>query len=132
MQPLHVLAYSGSLGFLDHLSHVVTLLLSGIYRKDGQLVEIDAVQKRRLGTNARALVGNSVHVDPGVLGVHLMDNLVPLGLWIADDKTTEHLVCLLGLGNCIALLGLEDLLVLGKHLLWISFATSVLSSGNRK
>ena len=45
----HVLAYSGLLGFLDRLSHVVTLLLSGVYRKDSQLVELDAVQKRRPG-----------------------------------------------------------------------------------
>ncbi len=64
-----------------------------------------------------ALVGTSIHTNPGVLGVHFVDNLVPLGLWIADNKTTEHLVCLLGFRNCIALLSLEDLFILKKRLL---------------
>ena len=67
--------------------------------------------------NANALVRTSIHTNPGVLGVHLVDNLVPLGSRIADNKTTEHLVRLLGFGNREALLGLEGLLVLGKHLL---------------
>jgi hypothetical protein len=105
------------LGFLDHLSHVVTLLLSGVHRKDGQLVELYAVQKGRPGKNANALVETSIHANPEVLGVHFMDNLVPLGLWITNDKTTEHLVRLLRFGNREALFGLEDLLVLRKHLL---------------
>ncbi len=39
-----------------------------------------------------------------------------LGLWIADDKTMEHLVHLLGFGSRNLLLGLEDLVVLGKRL----------------
>jgi hypothetical protein len=111
-----VLAYSGPLGFLDRLSHVVMLLLSGVRRKDGQLVELDAVQKRRPGTNANALIRTSIHANPGVLGVHFVGNLVPLNLRIADNKATEHLVRLLGFGDRKALLSLEDLHVLGKHL----------------
>ncbi len=67
--------------------------------------------------NVNALVGTSIHANPGVLGVHFVDNLVPLGSRIADNKTTEHLVRLLGFDNCIALLSLEDLLVLRKCLL---------------
>ncbi len=78
--------YRGPLGFLDRLNHVVMLLLSGVHRKDGQLVELDAVQKKRPGTNANALVGTSIHANPGVLGVHFVDNLVPLGLRIADKE----------------------------------------------
>jgi hypothetical protein len=80
-------------------------------------VELDAVQKRRPGTNVNALDGTSIHANPGVLGVHFVDNLVPLGSRIANNKTTEHLVCLLGFGDRVALLSLEDLLVLGKRLL---------------
>ncbi len=113
----YVLAYSGPLGFLDRLSHVVMLLFSGVHRKDGQLVELDAVQKRRPRTNANTLVGTSIHADPGVLGVYLVDNLVPLGLRIADDETMENLVRLLGFSDCENLLCLEDLLVHGKRLL---------------
>ncbi len=106
-----------SLGFLDCLSHVITLLLSGVYKKDGQLVELDAVQERWPGTSTRALVGTSVNSNPGVLGVHFVDNLVPLGLRIANDKQTEHLECLLGLGNREDFLSLEDFFELRKRLL---------------
>ena len=52
----HELTYRGPLGFLDRLPHVVTLLLSGINREDGQLVELDEVKKRWPETNMRALV----------------------------------------------------------------------------
>jgi hypothetical protein len=85
------------------------LLLSGVHRKDGQLVELNAVRKGRPGMNANALVRTSIHTNPGVLGVHFVDNLVPLSSRIAGDKTTENLVCLLGFGDCDALLSLEDL-----------------------
>jgi hypothetical protein len=54
---------------------------------------------------------------PGVLGMHFVDNLVPLNLRIADNKTMEHLVCLLGFGDRVTLLRLEDLFILGKYLL---------------
>ncbi len=67
--------------------------------------------------NANTFVGTSIHSNPGVLGVHLMDNLVPLGLQIADKKTTEHLVRFLGFGDHNLLRSLEDLVVFGKHLL---------------
>jgi hypothetical protein len=80
-------------------------------------MELDAVQKGRPGTNANALVGTSIHANPGVLGVHFVVNHVPLGSRIANNEITKHLVCLLGFGNCESLLVLEDLLVLGKHLL---------------
>ena len=105
------------LGLLDCLLHVVTLLFSCVDGEDGQLVELDAVQKRWSGTNANALVGSSIHANPRVLGVHLMDNLVPLSLRIADDETMEYLVCLLGFGNCNLLLSLKDLFMFGKRLL---------------
>jgi hypothetical protein len=52
----HVLAYHDSLGFLDHLLHVEMLLLSGISREDGELVELDAVLEGQPGTHAKALV----------------------------------------------------------------------------
>jgi hypothetical protein len=99
------------------LCHVVMLLLSGVHRKDGQLVELDAVQKRWPEMNTRALVRTFIHANPGVLGVHLMDNLVPLSLWIANDETAEHLVRLLDFSNHDLLLSLEDLFIFGKHLL---------------
>ncbi len=93
------------------------LLLSGIHRKDGQLVELDAVQKRWLGTNTNTLVGTSIHANPGVLGVHLVDNLVPMGLRIANNETTEHFECFLGVGDCNLFLDLEDHVELRKRLL---------------
>ena len=46
----HVLVYRDLLGFLDHLGHVETLLLSGVNREAGQLVELDAVRERQPGT----------------------------------------------------------------------------------
>jgi hypothetical protein len=59
----HVLAYSGPLGFLDRLSHVVTLLLNGIHRKNGQLVELNAVLKRWPEMKTNILVGTSIHAN---------------------------------------------------------------------
>jgi hypothetical protein len=70
-----------------------------------------------MAIHVNALVGTFIHANPGVLGVHFMDSLVPLGLRITDDEITEHLVRLLSFGNGITLFSLEDLLVLGKHLL---------------
>ena len=67
--------------------------------------------------NANALVRTSIHTNPGVLGMNFVKNLVPLSSWIADGQTMEHLVYLLGLCNRITLLRLEDLFILGKHLL---------------
>ncbi len=67
--PSHVLAYHDSLGFLDRLRHVVTLLLNGVNGEDGQLVELDAVQEGRPGTNSNSLAGDIIHADPGILGV---------------------------------------------------------------
>jgi hypothetical protein len=105
------------LGFLDRLGHVVTLLLSGVHREDGHLVELDAVQKGRPETNMNALVRTSIYSNPGVLGVHFLDNFVPLGLLVTNNKQTEHLVCLLRFGNSNDLLSLEDLFKPVKHLL---------------
>jgi hypothetical protein len=65
----------------------------------------------------RALVGTSINSNPGVLGVHFVDKLVPLGSQIADDEQTEHLERLLGFRNRKDLLSLEDFRVLGKRLL---------------
>ncbi len=45
-----------SLRFLDHLLHVEMLLLSGINREEGELVELDAVLERQPGTYPRVLV----------------------------------------------------------------------------
>jgi hypothetical protein len=93
------------------------LLLSGINREDGQLVELGAVHERWPGTNTSALVLTSVHTNPGVLGMHLVDNLVSLSLRITKDKTTEHFISLLGFSGRDTLLGLDDFFVFGKQLL---------------
>jgi hypothetical protein len=106
------------------------LLLSGVHRKDGQLVELDAVQKRRPGTNANTLVGTSIHADPGVLGVHLVENLVPLGSRIAVNKTTEILYAFWVLAIAKIFLALRILLYLESICFRISFAALVSSSGN--
>ncbi len=70
------------------------LHLSGINREDGELVELNAVLKRQPGMHAKAFVRLAIHAGPGVLGVHLTHNLVPLHLRLADNKTTEQHVCL--------------------------------------
>jgi hypothetical protein len=88
----HVLTYRDSLGFLDHLHHVVTLLLSCVDGEDGQLVKLDAVQEGKPGTETNSLVGDTVHSDPGILGVHFLHNLVPMGLLVPNNKQAEHLV----------------------------------------
>jgi hypothetical protein len=87
-----VLACCDSLGFLDYLMHVEMLLLSGISREDGELGELDAVLEGQPGTYARAFVWIAVHANLWVLGMHFVDNLVPLSLQIPDDKTTKHFV----------------------------------------
>ncbi len=47
--------HSDSLGFLDCLLHVVTLLLSGVSREDGELVELDVVLERQPSCMQRPL-----------------------------------------------------------------------------
>jgi hypothetical protein len=102
------------LGFLDRLLHVEMLLLSGISRGDGELVELDAVLKRQPGMHTKDFVRIAIHTNPGVLGVHLVHNLVPLRLRLTDNKTTEQLVRLQGLRDCKFGRGLEVFLDLNE------------------
>jgi hypothetical protein len=102
--------YHDLLEFLDRLLHVEKLLLSGINREDGELVELDAVLEGQPGMHAKAMVSLAIHANPQILGVHFMHNLVPLHLRLANDEATEQLVSLLGLCNCKIALGLEGLL----------------------
>jgi hypothetical protein len=97
------------------------VLLSSINRNDNEPVELDAVLEGQPGTYARALVWIDVQANPRVLGMYFADNPVPLSLWIAEAKTTEHFVSLLGFSNHNTLLGLDDFLVLEKLLLPILF-----------
>ncbi len=93
------------------------LLCSSVHREDGQLVELDAVHERQPWTNTRAFVWTSVHTNPGVLGVHLVDNPVPLSSQITNDKTMEHFISLPGFSNRDTFLGFEDFFLFGKQLL---------------
>ena len=106
------LTYHDLLGFLDRLCHVVTLLFSCIDGEDGQLVELDAVQEGGPGTDTNSLVGDTAHTNPGIFGVHLLHNLVQMGLLGPNNKQAEHLVGLACHSNCRALLCLEDALEL--------------------
>jgi hypothetical protein len=99
-----------SLGLLDPLLHVVMLLFSGVSREDAELVELDAVHEGNPGTLANALVCITIHADPRILRVHLVDDPVPLPLRLADDEATEQLISLLGHCNCNVFLGLEGFL----------------------
>jgi hypothetical protein len=110
--PSHVLMYRDSLGFLDCLRHLVMLLFSCVDGEDGQLVELDAVQKGGPGTEMNSLMGDTVHTNPGILGVHLLHNLVPVGSLVPNDKQAKHLIGLACHSNCCALFCLEDALVL--------------------
>jgi hypothetical protein len=60
--------------------------------------------------------------------MHLVDNLFPLSLRIADNKTTEHFINLLCFSDRVTLLGLEISLYLESVLFQISFSASVLFS----
>ncbi len=82
----HVLMHRDLLGLLHGLDHIVAVLFSGLHQEYGQLMELDAVQKCRPGTDTNSLVGNPVDSDPWVLGVHFLDNLVPLGALVADNE----------------------------------------------
>jgi hypothetical protein len=124
----HVLTYRDSLGFLDRLHHIVTLLLSGVHREDCQLVELDTVQKSGPGTDANSLVGDTIHADPRIFGVHFLHNLVPLGLLVPNNKQAEHLICLASHHNRSAFLCLEVPLNCSREALQ-SFLASLDSSG---
>jgi hypothetical protein len=94
------------------------LLLSGVSREDGELVEFNAVLEGQPGTYERALVLLAVCTDPPqILGVHLVNNLVSLSLQLANNKAMEQFVRLLGFSNRDTLLGLENFLILEK--LWL-------------
>jgi hypothetical protein len=97
------------------------LLLSSVNREDGELVELDAVLEGQPGMYTGAIVWLAIHADPWVLGMHFVNNLVPLSLHIADDETTEHFISLLGFSDHDTLLGLENFLVFEKFLLPILF-----------
>jgi hypothetical protein len=89
--------HSDSLGFLDNLLHVETLLLSSISRKDGERVELDAVLEGQPGLQAKAFVRLTIHANSRVLGVHLVYILVLLRSRLANNNTIEQLVHLQGL-----------------------------------
>ncbi len=76
------------------------LLLSGVSRKDSELVELDAVLEGQPRLLTKAFVRLTIHTTPGVLGVHFVHNLVPLRSRLADDKTMEQLVRLQSLCYC--------------------------------
>ncbi len=48
--------HSDLLGFLDRLLHVEMLLLSGVSREDGELVELNAVLEGQPRLNVKAFV----------------------------------------------------------------------------
>jgi hypothetical protein len=63
-------------------------------------VELDAVLEGQPILCMKALMRLSVDAYPGVLGMHFLDNLVPLHLRLTDDEATEQLVSLQGLCPC--------------------------------
>jgi hypothetical protein len=97
------------------------LLLSGVSREDGELVELYAVLKKQPGMYARAMVWLAVHANPRILGMQFMDNLVTLSLQLANDNATEQFVRRPSFSNRKTPLGREDLLVLEKLLLSLPF-----------
>jgi hypothetical protein len=48
------------------------LLLSGVSREDGELVELDAALEGQSRSHAKAFVRLVIHANPGVLIVHLV------------------------------------------------------------
>jgi hypothetical protein len=110
-----------SLGLLDCLLHVVTLLFSYISREDSELVELDAIHERNPGLQVNALVGLAIDANLRVLCVHFIHDPVPLHLRLAYIEATEQLVSLLGLFDHDGFLGLEGLVKLVELLLSCSF-----------
>jgi hypothetical protein len=107
--------HSDLLGFLDCLLHVETLLLSGVSREDGELVELNEVLEGQPRLHAKAFVLLTVHTYPRVLALHFLHNRVPFHLRLADDITTEQLVCLEGLRYCSFWAALTSSLICGEH-----------------
>jgi hypothetical protein len=127
----HVLVYHDSLGFLDHLLHVETLLLSGISREDSELVELDAVLEGQPGTHAKVLVRLVIHANPRILGVHFKHVHVPLCLRLADNEATQNSSYAFWASATVKLhLVLRVFLILRSFFLHSSFLDSVLLSGN--
>ena len=117
------------LGLLYCLLHVVELLLlSGVSRENGELVELDAVLEGQPGLHAQALVQLTVNTYPRVLGVHFLYNLVPLRLRLTNNETMEQLVGLQGLHHCKFAGSLEIFLDCGEIFLCSSFSAFVLPS----
>ena len=71
------------------LLHVEMLLLGGISREEGELVELNAVLEGQPRLHAKTFVRLTIHANPRVLGVHLVYNLDPLHPCLANNKTTE-------------------------------------------
>jgi hypothetical protein len=57
-------------------------------------------------------VGDTIHANPRILGVHFLHNLVPLGLLVTNNEQVGHLIRLASHCNCSAFLCLEDALEL--------------------
>ena len=89
----HAGSNCNTMGLPDVLLHVV-LQLSGITGEDCELVEFAAVQERFTSLLVGSLVKCPVHCDPGILLMHFLDHLVPLGMSFADKKGAKQLVAL--------------------------------------
>jgi hypothetical protein len=78
--------HSDMLGFLNCLQQAETLLLSGVSREDRKLVELDSVLERHPRTCTKALVRLSIDTFPEDLGMHFLDDIVPLHSRLTDNK----------------------------------------------
>ncbi len=76
------------------LLHVVPLQLNGITGEDCELVEFNAVLEGIPSLLTGSLVERPVHCDPGILLMHLLDHLVPLGTSFADKVGANQLISL--------------------------------------
>jgi hypothetical protein len=83
--------HSDSMGPFYCLLHVKMLLLSSVSRKDGELVELNAILEGQPRLCVKALVWLFTNTYPGVLGVHFLDNL-DMCLRLTNYKATEQLI----------------------------------------
>ncbi len=121
-----------SLGLLDCLLHVVTLLFSCVSREDGELMELDAVHEQNPGFHANALVGLAIHTKPWVLCVHLIHNSIPVCSCLTDNEAMEQLVSLLSHRDSNVFLGLEGFLEIVEFFLSCFFLGRGLVVGKLK
>ncbi len=112
-----MLLHSGPLGLVHHLLNVELLPFSSISSEDCELMQLKTVLEGHPHALMPLCGHLTIYSSPQVTLMHLVANMIPLGLQIARQEAPQLLICL---GNClvVSLLGiLEHILGLDVSLL---------------